>query len=277
MLEINYTELFNDLGNTYQHLALMVLMCGIRLASLLIVLSTTSDQNILSGLVRNGLTIWMAMFVAWGQDPHLLDNETALSLTLIGLKEGFIGLMLGYAMSTIFWAAEGIGTYIDNIAGYNNVQQTNPSSGVQSTPIGHFISQLAVTGFYMLGGLLSVISVLLESFRWWPLQKTMPPLGNIVERFVEGQITQYLLAVAKIAAPLLVTLVLIDLGFGVLSKTAEKLEANNLAQPVKGATAMLLVSFLLALYFQQLSPELALDGVLAMLRQWFALSTMPGG
>lgn len=268
MLGFEYFKLLEELGDQFEVMGLLTGLCSIRFFSIMSVLAATSEQS-LPGIVRNGLILWVGLFIAFGQPPQLLQDVNTVTLVLISFKEALIGVLLGFAMSTVFWAAESVGSLIDNIAGYNNVQQTNPSSSQQSTPVGQLLSQLAVAGFYMLGGLLTLVGILFESYQWWPLTDTTPPLKNMLERFVQAQVSQYMLAVAKIASPLLLILLLVDLAFGLLSKTAEKLEANNLAQPVKGAVALLMVSFLLVLFFQQLSPQLALMTILLELRQWF--------
>jgi type III secretion protein T len=56
----------------------------------------------------------------------------------------------------------------------------------------------------------------------------------------------------------LVTLVLIDLGIGLLNKAAEKLEPSSLAQPIKGATAVAMVVLLVSVFFDQVRSELTL-------------------
>lgn len=268
MNSIDLLEIASSLAGTYQGLIFMVLICSVRLFVLVNVLAATADQNVLSGVVRNGMVMCMACWIAWGQPDGFMAGRSSLWLAAVVVKEGMIGLALGYAMSTVFWTAEGVGSYLDNLAGFNNVQQTNPSSSTQSTPIGQLLSQLAIASFFMLGGLVSVMSLVLESFQWWPLGQVSPDVGNMMERFASAQVTQLMMSIAKVAGPLLIMLVLIDLGFGLLARAAEKLEANSLAQPVKGATALLMVAFLVSLYFNQLIPELRLEGVAAELRRW---------
>jgi type III secretion protein T len=178
-------------------------------------------------------------------------------------------------MSTIFWIAEGVGMLIDNQAGFNNVQQTNPLSGQQSTPVGNLLAQLAISGFYMLGGMMVFVGLLFDSFQWWPLQGSMPDWLQLMERFLPGEVTSLAETTLKIAGPVLVTLVLIDLGIGLLGKAAEKLEPNSLGQPIKGATAMLMLVVLIAVFFSQVRPELSLKPLAARFER-MAKSAVPG-
>ncbi len=263
-----------SLGDAVQHAVLMLALCSTRLFAVYMVLPATSSQTI-QGRMRGGLAMCLGFFIAWGQPAVMVKTMTITSLALMVGKEAFLGLLLGYAASTVFWVAEGVGVLIDNQAGYNNVQQTNPLSGQQSTPIGNLLGQLAISGFYMLGGMLVLTNIIFESFKWWPLASMTPVWTAVLEDFIRIQTGHYLELTVKIAAPALLVLVLVDLGFGILSKTAEKLEPNSLAQPVKGAVAIAMLSLLVAVFFAQVRPALALHTLAREMEMWSKVPTPP--
>jgi type III secretion protein T len=266
-------EMFNTFagvigfGTTLQDGVMLLAVCLLRVYAVFLVLPATTDQ-VLQGPIRNGVCICLALFIAWGQPAGLVHGMDMVQLVATIAKEALIGVVLGFAASTVFWVAEGVGVLIDNQAGYNNVQQTNPLSGEQSTPIGNLLSQLAISGFYLLGGMLMLTGILFDSFHWWPIGSLSPAWSTILEDFVRVQTGHYLELMIKIAAPALLVLMLIDLGFGILSKTAEKLEPNNLAQPVKGAVAIAMLSLLVAVFFEQVRPALSMQNLSAELAQW---------
>ena len=127
----------------------------------------------------------------------------------------------------------------------------------------------------MLGGMVALVGLLFESFQWWPLGSLSPDWAPLLEDFVRVETDRYVEAVVKIAAPALLVLVLVDLGFGLIAKTAEKLEPNNLSQPVKGAIALIMLSLLVALFFEQVRPALALQEIVREMKQW--VHPQPGG
>lgn len=262
------TEALIHLGESLKSLLTLLALCSLRGYVAMLVLPVTNDQ-VLQGVVRNGLALTIGIFIACGQPLQVVDGLSTFALYVLIAKEGLIGLLLGYAVSTVFWVAEGIGVLIDNQAGYNNVQQTNPLSGEQSTPVGNLLSQLAICGFYLLGGLLALVGLLFESFQWWPLDRAMPEWSNLLERFLQAQITGYLQAMIKICSAVVMVLLLIDLGIGLISKTADKLEPNNLSQPIKGAVALLMLVLLVAVFFDQVKPQLALHTMARDLGAWF--------
>ena len=76
---------------------------------------------------------------------HLMSRPNGLpTMNDFALKEVALGLLIGFAASTVFWTAESVGALIDAQTGFNNVQMTNPLSGEQSTPISHLLSQLVI-------------------------------------------------------------------------------------------------------------------------------------
>ncbi|WP_374568184.1 type III secretion system export apparatus subunit SctT [Ideonella sp.] len=254
-------------GGVLKDAVTLLAMCLLRVYAVFLVLPATTDQSV-QGNVRNGVCLCLAIFIAWGQPAGLVAGiDIPHLLALLG-KEAIVGLLLGFAASTVFWVAEGVGVLIDNQAGYNNVQQTNPLSGEQSTPVGNLLAQLSIAGFYMLGGMIMLTQILFESFQWWPIGSLSPSWSTILEDFVRVQTGGYLEMMMKIAAPALLVLLLIDLAFGILSKSAEKLEPNNLAQPVKGAVALAMLSLLVAVFFEQVRPALTLQSLARDMERW---------
>ncbi|MFP3560491.1 flagellar biosynthetic protein FliR, partial [Paraburkholderia sp. SIMBA_049] len=87
---------------------------------LMMIFPPTSD-NVVQGRVRTALALLWGSFVAYGQ-RGLLEQGDATILVGIGLKEALIGVGLGFAASTVFWAAESVGTYVDDLTGFNQLQ-----------------------------------------------------------------------------------------------------------------------------------------------------------
>lgn len=255
------------LGEAAKSLMMLVTLCSARIYAAMIVMPVSNDQ-ILRGGTRNGLALSFGVFIAWGQPMNVVEGLGTLSLLTLVAKEALIGLLLGYAVSIVFWTAEAVGVLIDNQAGYNNVQQQNPLSGEQSTPVGNMLSQLAIACFYMLGGMMAFAGLLFESFKWWPLGVMLPGWSQVLERFVATQTGSLTTMAVAMASPVVMVLVLIDLGIGLVAKTADKLEPNNLGQPIKGAVALLMLVMLVAVFFEQVRPQLALHSIVQSLQVW---------
>jgi type III secretion protein T len=264
-----------DLHQTFHQLLFSVLLCSARLFGVFGILHATGPQ-LLQGRARSGFVVLIAFFIGAGQPADMLTQFAGADLLILSIKEAFLGLLIGYAATNVFWVAEGVGALIDNVAGYNNVQQTNPLSNSQSTPISGLLLQLCVTVFYMVGGFLFLLGALFETYRWWPIASFMPVPAAMLERFILLQTDSLMTQILKISAPVLVVMVLIDLGFGLVAKTAGKLEPNALAQPVKSAVAVLVVLLSLSVFIDQLSQSLSLQDLQQQLRGWAEISDKPG-
>jgi type III secretion protein T len=248
---------FVELGEAVKTLLGLMAVCCARMFGLALIFAPFGEDAI-KGVVRNGMVLMMGFYIAWGQPLRVINDLDTFQLFLVIVKEGILGLMLGFACSVVFWVAEAVGALIDNQAGFNNVQQSNPMSGAESTPLGNVMGQLGHACFWMLGGITVLIGLLFESYQWWPLTRMTPDWSRILVEFTQSQVAQLMRMTLVLAAPAMLVLVLIDLGFGLIGKAAEKLEPNSLAQPIKGVVGMLMVALLIGLFFHEARPMLTL-------------------
>lgn len=244
--------------NDYEALIVTVAMSAVRIAVIFSLLPATSGE-MLPGLARNGVIYVLAFFVAAAQPAHHFDGITSTQMIMIAVKEAFLGAVLGYAASTVFWVAQCVGTMIDDLAGYNNVQMNNPLRGDQSTPISNTLVQLAVTLFYVGGGMMFLLGAVFESFKWWPLASLTPSMSDVAQSFILSRTDSMMSMSVKLAMPVMLALVLVDLSLGLLARAADKLEPSSLSQTLRGAIGLLMLIFLVAVFAQQVAGSLRLD------------------
>lgn len=256
---------FPQLGITFKQALIVLALSSVRLYVMLSIFPPTSD-TILQGVVRNGIVLLFGSFVAYGQPASLMTSLTGAGVVELGIREAAIGLVLGFAASTVFWVAEAAGVYVDDLTGYNNAQMTNPMNHEHSTPTGTLLSQVASVAFWALGGMTFLLGALYESYQWWPLTSSAPVAANVLESFVLRQTDTLMETTAKLAAPMLFILVLVDFAFGFISKSAEKLDLISLAQPVKGALTVLMLALFIGVFVGQVRDQLTLSGLGAQLK-----------
>lgn len=240
---------------------IMLALCSERLMVLMMIFPPTSD-NVVQGRLRTALALLWGGFAAYGQHDALMV-QSPLMLIGIGLKEGLIGVGLGFAASSVFWAAESVGTYVDDLTGFNNIQMTNPSQGQQTSLTSALLSQFAIAAFWLLGGMMSLLGAIYQSYQWWPLDNLTPAGGAIIESFVMHKTDSLMETVAKLATPMMLLLLLIDIGFGFTGKVSSKLNLSSLAQPVKGLLTVLMLALLASVFIDQVRGQLALTGMAA--------------
>jgi type III secretion protein T len=251
------------LHTNVEALLYMFALSSIRVMVVFLILPATSTQ-VLPGLARAGVTYLLSGFIAASQTPDAFDHLSPVALLMLTGKEAFIGLVIGYAASTVFWTAQAAGALIDNLAGFNNVQMTNPMQGEQNTPVSNVLMQLAITLFYVSGGMTMLLGALFDSYRWWPLASTLPPgvvtVGTAAMDFMINQGNTVLAMAIKLCAPVILVLVLIDIGLGVIGRAADKLEPTSLSQPVRGIVGVLLLVVLVTVIASQVRATLNMRG-----------------
>lgn len=108
-----------------------------------------------------------------------------------------------------------------------------------------------------------LLGTLYQSFVWMPLASFSPVPGNILESFVLHQTDTLMQTSVKIATPMMLILVLIDLAFGFGAKGAEKLEPMELSQPVKGVVTVLMLAVFAGVFVDSVRSELSLSDLTA--------------
>ncbi|HWX12273.1 MAG TPA: type III secretion system export apparatus subunit SctT [Trinickia sp.] len=235
-----------------------------RLIVLMLIFPPTSD-SVMQGTVRMALSLMWGTFIAYGQQATIADLSPMM-LIAIGVKEALLGIVLGYAASAVFWAAQSVGTYIDDLSGFNQVQLQNPSDGQQTSLTSTLLSQFAIAAFWVLGGMTFLLGAVYESYRWWPLADFTPAGGQILESFVLQKTDSLMETVAKLATPMMFLLLLVDIGFGFTSKVSQKLNLSSMSQPVKGALTVLMLALMAGVFIDQVRDQLSLTGIAAEAR-----------
>lgn len=221
--------------------------------------------RMLTGMVRNGLILMIAMFMS--PMAGNIGEFRFATWVLIAAKEAMIGGMLGLGFGIFIWAIQSVGDLIDFQTGSSNAGFFDPVAGHDYGPTGEFLGWLAITLFVCGGGLLGMLGVLADSFRLWPVATFIPDPGVAVEQFVIRQGDTLFQWIVKLAAPVIVVLLLVELGIGLVGRSAPQLDVFQFAQPIKGVLATLMMLLFLYFVYESLQEFLRPDnGVLEFLR-----------
>ncbi|MBP7565017.1 MAG: flagellar biosynthetic protein FliR [Burkholderiaceae bacterium] len=254
------------LNDSFMRWAALVMLFLIKPAIAFEILPATNEPMLLS-TPRRLLTVSIAVFAgtgAWMSGWRVPPLDT---LWLLALREAALGFTIGFAAAQVFWIAQGVGAMVDNVAGYNNVQITNPSSSEQTTPISDVMLQLSVALFWALGGMLLVAGALFESWRWFPMQGREVLWPRWREESGIDEFSGIMRAIASVAAPLLFLVAAIDVGGGLVSRAAKSVDTSALGTPLKAAAAVLSLAIFSAVFAQDIRSYLAMNDLLAMVRQ----------
>jgi type III secretion protein T len=219
----------------------------------------------LTGFVRAGLLAMLALFMSpiAGEIPPLSIGMWLL----IASKEALIGLLLGLGFGIFIWAIESVGDLIDFQTGSSNAAFFDPVAGHENGPTSEFLGWLVITLFVAAGGLLALVGVIVDSYRLWPVASFFPNVGKVLEEFAIRQGDTLFLWIVKLASPVLLVLVLVELGMGLIGRVAPQLNVFVFSQPLKSLLATLMMILFLYFVYESLQQFLRpSNGVLEFLR-----------
>jgi type III secretion protein T len=219
-------------------------------------------------LVRGGVALSVACILY----PPVAQQMPAQSLSgpmwaLLTAKEAFIGLLIGFAFSVLFWVLESVGGLIDYQSGAGSAAVFDPFTGHAGGPMAGFLLQLGLVLFLASGGLIVMLGALYDSYQAWPIFSFFPDLNAAIESFAIRQTDSLWVMIVKLGAPTLLLLVLVDLGLGLVNRFAPQLNVFLISMPVKGALSVFLLALFLSYLYESLKTFLAPDGaILRMLK-----------
>ncbi len=163
-------------------------------------------------------------------------------LLLVVIKELLVGLVIGFLLGVLFWAAESLGALIDNQRGASMAVGSDPLSGGQMTPYASLFFQSVSMLFFQSGAFVSFIGMLLESFAVWPLFSPLPGLtGQGLYNLMLVQADMVLRLAVTLGAPVLALCFLTDFCLGLINRFAQQLNVFVLSMPVKSAVVLLVL------------------------------------
>ena len=223
------------------------------------------SPRMLTGPARNGLLLILALFLS----PIVgdLPPMPVPMLLLVAGKEVLIGTLLGLGFGIFVWAIQSVGDLIDFQTGSANATFFDPVGGHEGGPTGAFLGMLAITLFVAAGGLLAMLGVVVDSYRLWPLGSFFPDVGKVLEEFTIRQGDTLFLWIVKLASPVLLVLVLVELGLGLVNRAAPQLNVFVFSQPLKSLLATLMLTLFLFFVYDSLVEFLRpSNGVIEFLR-----------
>ena len=221
--------------------------------------------KLVPAIIRLALSVSMGLwllpgFSARAPQPLVISE---LNWWALLIKEVLIGFTLAFAAALIFWAAEMGGRFIDNVRGTTTANLLLPQVQVQSSLLGGFYFQLFVVLFVFTGGHLWFMSVVFESYRFFPVLELTFDAGAISEGLALATGSLFSMMI-RIIAPALIAIMLLDLMLGVANRMAPQLDVFFISLSVKATLGALLVALSLNYLL------MIFDGMLLEHQSWLA-------
>jgi flagellar biosynthetic protein FliR len=162
-----------------------------------------------------------------------------LGLAAIAATEVAIGVSLGFVTYMLFASIQAAGSLIDVFGGFSAAAAFDPMTSAQSTVIGRLHQMLAVSLLFVTGGFLVVIAGVVKTFQFLPLG-ARPDITSWSE-LVQTAFGLFFTLSVQIALPIILALVVVDLGLAMMTKVAPSLNAIMVMFPLKIGVTLLLM------------------------------------
>ena len=201
----------------------------------------------LPAMVKIGLVILLSLTVMASLPVASVEIATTLSsLILLIVRELVMGAIIGLFFSFIFYGIQFAGTAVGYQMGFSMANILDPSTSEQTPIIGEFWSLLGMLILLSLNGHHLIISAFVDSYR--SVGPGMVVLdGSVGEAIVKYSQDVFVIAL-KIAAPVLVALLLTDIAMGTISRAIPTLNVFFVGAPLKIAVGLVLVAVSLPLF-----------------------------
>ena len=213
-------------------------------------------------LVRPGMVVMLAPGIGGRQIPAMVKvaltvllalgllpavempaEVGASGLMMVVLHEVAIGLALAFVLQALVAGAELAGHLSSYQIGFSYGATIDPTSGVRSTVLVSLYGMLATLAFFAVNGHHSLLRALSRSYAGLPIGA-----GQISESLVVS--VRDILALVfnvglRLAAPVLIVLVIVELAIGLISRSAPSLTFMVIGYPIRTALGLLVVAALI--------------------------------
>lgn len=218
----------------------------------------------ISGLPRQVLLILMMAIVVPMVAPTLsLENINLISTLVLVFKEAFIGILIAFFVSVIFWAIEVAGELIDLQRGTTAGGIYNPMLGAQESPLGGMFLRIVSYIFFSTGGFVALLGVLFASYEAYPVGSLFPPLAIGWQKTVFPFFTQVFELGILYASPLLIIFFFMDFGLGLINRFVSQLNVFFISLPIKSGLCFIFLPFYMAYLIEGFQRDLFTSGGVA--------------
>jgi type III secretion protein SpaR/YscT/HrcT len=230
-----------------------------RLLPILTIVPFLGAQNV-PGTIRMMFGIAITSIFLPQNLLHIHEN-IPLNMFFIGffLKELLIGTVLGFLAAMPFFIAQMSGSLIDFQRGASSLQVTDPTTKSQTGSVGILYNYVLIALFFSLGGPFYFFNGLATSYEVIPVDGVFTSgffdLSTPFWKLVLGLAGAAFSLSIQLAAPSLISLLLMDLFLGIANRMAPQVQIVFLGIPLKSWVGLALLAISWTLIIQYMGKE----------------------
>ncbi|MCB0879531.1 MAG: flagellar type III secretion system protein FliR [Thermoleophilia bacterium] len=175
--------------------------------------------------------------IVMGQQPDVPTDVLGLLISM--LLESVVGLAIGFSVAIVFTAVQVGASLIDTSIGFSMANIIDPVNNVQASVLGSFYSLVATLAFLSVNGHHWMLVGFTRSF-------DIVPVGGVpdVEQMSSNLFAAFsglFMMAFQIAAPVLVTLLLVDVVLGIVARVVPQMNVFFVGIPLKISVGLVAV------------------------------------
>ncbi|HHX02174.1 MAG TPA: flagellar type III secretion system protein FliR [Firmicutes bacterium] len=207
--------------------------------------------------IKIGLAGFMAVLVA---PPLTYTGDFSRYWIIMVIQEIGVGLLLAFAVTLIFASIQFSGQLVDFPIGFGMATVFDPQSGLQMPVFSQFYTLLATVIFFAVDAHLWILRALCQSYQYLPINGIFA-LDFTLEAF--AQLGKNLFVIGfQIAAPIIGTILLVDVALGVVTRAVPQLNVFVLGFPIKNLLGLFVIILAIPVFVALVAKLFAYDGIL---------------
>lgn len=194
--------------------------------------------------IRLILAVFTTLLVVPLLPPVTDVSFLSVKAVAIVVQEVLIGIALGFMLQVVLHVFVLAGQYIALKMGLGFAAMNDPSSGVSVTVLSQFYLLLSTLLFLSVNGHVVVIHLLIDSFTTLPIAAGGLTTDSYL--LIVSMGSWMFSAALVIALPLFTSLLIVNISFGVMSRSAPQMNVFTVGFPITLIFGLLLIWFSLA-------------------------------
>jgi flagellar biosynthetic protein FliR len=191
-------------------------------------------------MVKIGLTVMTAIALIPSVTLPTIGNS---GLALVILREAAVGLSLAFALQALIAGVEFAGHLASYQIGFSYGATIDPLSGVRSTMLVSLYGMLATLVFLGVNGHHAVLRALAMSYDGVPIGAMRVNASLLVA--VRDLLAMVFVVGLRLAAPVLVALLIVELTIGLISRTSPSLTYQVIGYPLRIVVGLFIIGALI--------------------------------
>ena len=166
-----------------------------------------------------------------------------VSLVFVIARETAIGLSLAFVLRALIAGAEFAGHLSGQQIGFSYGATIDPQSGVRNNMLATLYGSLATLGFLAINGHHQLLRALAESYVGLPIG--VGHLNASIVQSINDIFALVFIVGVRLAAPIIVVLLLVELAVGLISRTSPALSFMVIGYPIRIVIGLFLIGVLI--------------------------------